>query len=142
MYNLFHIMHEKGVPRGQTNTLLDGYKMNAIHDEKRRIVEDSLKLFSAMWSEGLTSIFTTGFFGFSTPERALILCDDRFALFFQTAITTNPFTTHSGAASKISCSFITPLLFTGTIATPPDGNTDAVGLLITKFSTMHHDATL
>ena len=142
MYNLFHIMHEKGVPRGQANTLLDGYKMNAIHDEKRRMVEDSLKLFSAQWSSGLTSILTTGFFGFSTPERALVLCDDRFALFFQTAITTNPFTTHSGAASKIACSFITPLLFTGTIATPPDGSTDAVGLLITKFSTMHHGATL
>lgn len=142
MYNLFHIMHEKGVPRGQANTLLDGYQMNAIHDEKRSIVEESLKVFSVQWSSGLTSILTTGFFGFSTPERAIILCDDRFAAFFKIAITTNPFTNHSGATSKVACSFITPLIFTGTIVAPLDGSTDAVGLLITKFSTMHHGATL
>lgn len=142
MYNLFHIMHEKGVPRGQANTLLDGYKMNAIHDEKRRTVEDSLNAFTKEWSTGLTSILTTGFFGFSTPERAIILCDDRFSLLFQGAIAANPFTNHSGASGKISCSFITPLLFAGSVSAPLDGSADAVGMLITLFSNLYHGTSL
>ena len=142
MYDLFHIMHEKGVPRGQANTLIDGYKMNAIHDEKRKTVEESLRAFSTKWSDGFTGALTTGFFGFSTPERAIVLCDDRFSLFFQEAIVSNPFASHSGASSKISCSFITPLMFAGSVTAPLDGNIDAIGLLITKFSTLHHGASI
>jgi hypothetical protein len=143
MYTLFQIMHDKGVPRGQANALIDGYAMNMIHDEKKRIVEHSLRLFSKEWIGGLTTILMHGFFGFSIPKKATILVDSRFVMFFQTAISSHPLLRYSSGAQKITCVCINPDLFAGDVAVlNPSETQDPVGLLVTAFSAMQQHTLL
>ena len=143
MYNLFHIMHESGVPRGQANTLLDGYQLGAIHNEKRLTVEESLRSFAKEWSSGFDTVLTNGFFGFSAPSECVILCDSRFAVFFQSTLSGHPLLRHNSNGQKLNCHFITPELFTNVVTSGPlNPKPDPVGLLVTVFSKLHHGTIL